>query len=466
MNAEVVAASFRLDWQRTRKPVMWAVLLMLLGAAIAALPGVGAVLGLLIVATGSAAVAGTSMTGMMERLQGRVAWWRTLPASATDLMLGRLLAVASRAVLAALGLFAAWPLLARTEILLPAPSTILVGWMLLTCLLASTMMLVAAVGLRWRVERVLVALFLVVLFADLISNNATEAWLEANAGPLLQHLLELLGSGNAWLVMLPGASLLLASLLVSLWIAVRAVAVAEERTAPGMPVDTPHLTWRGLRYPAMQRQVLLAITMMHLRIAAERMPQQVLFLVVGAIALPYLPESLQYFGATYLPIIAISIPGQLVFRTVEARGSGSLEGWATLPVRRELVAIGAVIAAAILGLLATLLISLVRIAADGEMTVPVALGLWGAITAATSMSNGMAAWFKPRHFVLAMFLGLLAVGGMTVAVMVQLMVGGQALMSMPSWPPIAAGLFGLLLVAPLGGALYGRGLERYELVRR
>jgi hypothetical protein len=47
--------------------------------------------------------------------------------------------------------------------------------------------------------------------------------------------------------------------------------------------------------------------MLQLRLAAERLPQQLAFIVGGVVVLPILPEQLATFAAVYLPIMAVAI---------------------------------------------------------------------------------------------------------------------------------------------------------------
>lgn len=469
MNWRVVRASARLDWQRSRRGTRIGVALIALGSGLAmVLEGGAGLLGVLIALGGFGGVAGTAMTALMERVSGRVAWWRTLPASPQDLMLGRLLAVALRGGLAALALLSVIPLVIRAGAVLPPPAALAAGFVLAGLLIATVMVLMTAIGLRYRLERVMGGLFVIFYGFSLFVEDGIESMIESRALGFAAQVFTMLEGRGAILLFVLATALLAAAILIGVKISCRAIALAEERTVTGAVPDKPLIRWRGLRYPAPIRSVALATMMLQLRLVAERLPQQVLVLVGGALVLRFLPESLRLFVAMYLPIVAFSVAGQLAFRTGTARREGSLEGWATLPVRRELVVLGTVGAAAALALLATVLMVMVRVAAGSPTSWILALGIWGTITGATSLGNGMAAWFKPVH---AFVVGLVAATlffVVVVAVAAQMMVDGAhiGLAALPPVMSLMTGLGGLLLIAPLGGALYGRGLERYERVRK
>lgn len=469
MNWRVVRASARLDWQRTRKATAIGLLISAVGVILATTLDSGPnLIGLLLAVGGTAGIGGTAMTGMMERLNGRVAWWRTLPASRTELMLGRLLAAAFRGMLAALGLLSIIPVAASLDATIPTSLVVLACYLLVALVLASLMVVVTAIGMRYRFERVLLVLFGLVLLQSLIFGDRLDAALEVHGIRLGNDLIALL-SGTGAAPMLAGAVLLFGVALTgAVAIGVRAIAVAEEQTLVRPPVAVGSLGWQGFRYPAPQGSAISATMMMQLRLSAVGLPQKLLILLVGTIALPFLPKGVALWLSFYLPIIALGIPGRLASHTAAARRDGSLEGWATLPASREQVVAGTVAAAAVLGLLATLSMVGMRLAGGADTTWYVTVGMWGSVTAGTAMATGLAAWFKPVHLVVVGFAVLLLGAAVAMLVTIQLMVDGTPL-TLASLPPavsVATGLVGLLLIAPLGGALYGRGLERYELVRK
>ena len=468
MNLRVVRASARLDMQRVRKPTRFGVLLSVAGVAGAILlQGVAAKLSLLLVFGGFGAIAGTALVSMNERKAGRVVWWRTLPATSRDLMLGRLLAVTLRGIVASAGLIGLLPFAARIGITLPAAPVVAACAVTLTLVVSSAMVLIAGVGLRYRVERVLAAGFLVVLLSDVVGGDRLDQATSEYATAFLAHLTT--GSSLAWAMGLLaiGCALLLISLLVGVTIGASAIAIAEAKNVTMSWDEPPRIRWRALRYPAPQRSKLVALTLMHLRVAFEAVPQQLLFLVVGLVLLPYLPGDLRQFAAVYLPMMALAIPAQLPRRTGIARKTGTLEGWVTLPVSRELVSLSTVLAIAILAAIATLMIVLLRISHGTGPSPARVFVLWTGLVAGTSLWNGLAAWLRPRHFVIVTVVGLFVLLAVFGIVLASMAVGGAfASLGIATWVPIAVGCVSLLLLAPLGGALYGRGLERFELERK
>lgn len=468
MNIRVVRASARLDLQRSRKPTRYGVLMSVAGVAgVVVLQGVVAKLSVLLVVAGFGAIAGTALTPMNERRAGRVYWWRTLPADSKDLVLGRLLAVTLRGIVASAGLVALLPVAAGLGINLPALPAIAAGAVTVALVVSSAMVLITGVGLRYRVERVLAVGFLVVLFSDVLVGDRLDQATSEFATTLLAHLTS--GPNLAWIIGLPafGCALLLVSIIVGVTIGARAIATAEEKNVTMSWDEPPRIRWLGLRYPAPQRFKLAALTLMHLRVAFEAVPQQLLFLLVGLVVLPYLAGDLRQFAAVYLPMMALAIPGQLPRRTSVARKTGTLEGWVTLPVRRELISLSAVLAIAILAAIATVMIVLLRINYGTELSPARVFVLWTGLVAGTSLWNGLAAWLKPRHFLIVTVVGLLVLLTVFGVVLASIAVGGVfASLGIPTWLPIAVGCVSLLLLAPLGGALYGRGLERFELERK
>jgi hypothetical protein len=468
VNLRVVRASARLDLQHSRRPTRYGVLMSVAGVAGAVLlHGVVAKLSALLALAGFGAIAGTALAPMNERKAGRVYWWRTLPAGSQDLMLGRLLAVTLRGIVASAGLVALFPLATSVGFDLPAFPAIAAIAVTVALVVSSAMVLITGVGLRYRVERVLAIGFLVVLFSDVLVGDRLDQATSEFAATLLADLTT--GLSFAWVIGLPaiGFSLLLISILVGVTIGARAIAIAEEKTVTMSWDEPPRIRWLGLRYPAPQRFKLAALTLMHLRVAFEAVPQQLLFLIVGLVLLPFLAGDLRQFAAVYLPMMALAIPGQLPRRTSVARRTGTLEGWVTLPVRRELVSLSAVLAIAILAAIATVMIVLLRISYGTELSPARVFVLWTGLVAGTSLWNGLAAWLKPRHFVIVTVVGLFVLLTVFGIVLATTAVGGvfTSLGIMP-WVQIAVGCVSLLLLAPLGGALYGRGLERFELERK
>jgi hypothetical protein len=470
VNWKAVRASARLDFQRNRTGSIRAAIGMDVGIAVAWIgSGVAAMLGVLLaVAGGGGMAAGCAMAAGLERYMGRVAWWRTYPVTPTTLMLGRLLAVAVRGGLLPLVLLAIIPMLRHAGVGMPSVPVVAFLLVVLALVSSGITALLAAVALRYRVERVFIGLFALSFLDSMLLDNRLETALGGSAATFGRWLIAGAEGNTSWQLM--AGAVLIGSVAFALGVMIgsNAITRAEERTVAGPSVDSPRWQWRGLRYPAGMGSAISATLMMQLRLSADRLPQQLVLLVGGALLLPFLPENLASFLGVYLPIIALGIPATLAMRTAAARRDGTLEAWATLPIRREAVVAGTVGAVVLLALLATGIMVGLRVMSDRTMNFALALGLWGSLAGGASLTNGMAAWFKPRHVVWVMLAMFVVVGAVAGVVLVMLLSGGgtTSLASIPPLIVIGAGLCGLLVIAPLGGALYGRGLERFELVRK
>ncbi|HRP07726.1 MAG TPA: hypothetical protein PLL69_04495, partial [Gemmatimonadales bacterium] len=339
-------------------------------------------------------------------------------------------------------------------------------------LLAMGVATVAAGGaLKFKLEYLFLAGIMASFIDDMLFEGGVGEWLEPRVIGFGRRFLDRVGDGE--ITFLLGAAMLIlviAAMLASLvtrW--AYATALDSGPIQPAIRAGgISRFTWRGIRYPAGRRGPVLATMALQLRLAAERMPQQSGLLIAGAIALPFLPASLASFVAIYLPVIAAGIPAGIVGRTAYGKATGSLEGIATLPVPREFVALGTVLAIALAALPATGAIMLIRLGAGHPIPFTTAFAIWGLMAGSISIGNGMAAWFKPRHLAIVAAVAVMVIFALALVLISVTMSPHTATAAAIKLPglALAGGAVGLLLLAPLGGALYGRGLERFELVRK
>lgn len=410
-------------------------------------------------------------TAMRERMMGRVVWWRTLPASRSQLVGGRIIGAGISALLLPVALMPLVVAASRSEFPLPGIRGLVAGFVVIGLLAMAIAVVVTGAALKLKVEYLFLVAIMSSFIDDMVFGGRIGDWIE----PLAKDL------GTRFLAAVDGSQF---SLLVFAALLVLVVAVAlgsllmHWSYATAVDVDRGQLTaaasgisrftWRGVRYPRGRQGAVLAVTWLQLRLVAERLPQQLGLLVAGALVLPWLPETPAHFVAIYLPITALGIPGGIVARTALGKSTGALEGIATLPVARERIAIANVLAIAMATLIATAAVAMLRGSAGSSFSPPMAFAVWGLTTGSVSIGNGMAAWFKPRHFGIVAVVAVCLLAGLTFAMIPFILspqAAGAAAIKLPALA-LGAGLVGLLLLAPLGGALYGRGLERFELIRK
>lgn len=465
MKWRVVRASALLEWRRNASAVLKLLVAIGICGVLAAVGPRPVMLFAMLVAgaVGVVITGGGALTAIRERHLGRVAWWRTVPAPRFELMLGRLLGAGLLGVGFGLGLVPMITVGLREGLVVPAPATL--GLMFVVASISGFGVAAVTTGLalRFRIERALMALFLI----SFLLGDRFEAAMEASLGALGRWVLATADGSVAFVLPVLAAVVAALGLLMGLGLARWGVAAATEEAVTSDVTGISRINWRRIRYPAGQRGPVRSLCMLQLRLAAERLPQQLAFIVGGVVVLPMLPEQWAAFAAIYLPIMAVTIPAAVAGRTATARMSGTIEGLATLPVRREWVVLGTLLATAALALVAVVGVVMLRFAADQAISVVSAFALWGLIAGGSSVANGMAAWFTPRHLPIVMVFGFGAISLAALALLPIVMapMSGGAF-AVPQLLQALVGMIGLLLVAPLGGALYGRGLERFELVRK
>ncbi len=469
MNPGVLLATIRVEWQRSRSLALRLVIAIVAGVVIAAASDGG--LGL--IASTIAGVAGILGIGLgalragTERMAHRVAAWRAIPQPRLVLATGRSLAAASGALLLPLGLVPGLIAAHQAGALLPPAGSLALLGASLTAVAAGLAAVLAGLALRFALGRLFVIAFYLMLADSMLLNDRLETAIAKSLAGIGQRSLEIASAGGgAGLLALAVVWLVVGTVVGALLIA-WAIATAEERDAPTSRLGVLQRNWFRLRYPAGQRHPVVAVGALQARLALERAPGLLALLVAGIVLLPVLPESMATLVRIYLPIFALMIPAGVLSRTMQGRMMGHLEGIATLPVRREAVVMGTVLA---LGILATISVACLAVihAQDGDIISLTGLfGRWGLLTGGLTIGTGMAAWFKPRHLVFILPLAIAAIFGVGIvasAALLRVDIGEVG--SLGPLLPLVGGLIGLAILAPIGGMIYARGLQRFEAVRR
>jgi len=472
MSMRVIRATVRLEWQRS-----WSLASKLL---------IGIAVGGVLAASGSpAAAVGGALVAMVlglvmillgplragtERLTHRVAAWRTVPQPRLLIASARSVAAASQAAVVGVALV---PLALAAGGVPGGPDHIAGPGGMALLLAAASMVagglaaLVTGLASRFPLGRLVVISFYLMLADSMLLNDRLQTAIEGSLKGLGLRLVEITAAGGGAILLGIGVVVLLVGTIAGALLIAWAVATAEERDAPTSRFRALQRDWFRLRYPAGQRHPVFAVAALQARLALERTPGLLALLVAGIVLRPVLPGSIAELVRIYLPIFAVMIPAGVLSRTMQGRMMGHLEGVATLPVRRETVVLGTLLA---LGILATIAVTCLAVihAQDGDIIPLTGLfGRWGLLTGGLAIGTGMAAWFKPRH--LAIILPLAIVLVFTVAI-----VAGAALLridigeagSLGPLLPLVGGLAGLAILVPIGGVIYARGLQRFEVVRR
>lgn len=413
MRGSVALRSFRLEVRRR-----WPLLLFFLagGPALSVVTwwvdGEAAILVVtLAVVLGLIGFAAAWGTVSADRLQGRFDVLRGLPVPLVSVALGRLGLAAIWSGALPLGVSAAVVGLHHAG-QLPLSLLLAARWLLVLWLLAATLaVLLTALTARWPIERWFSSLLAAAYFIGIFA----WPWVGPLVTPHGRALMNWFASRGAEPVAADtaiAASLVL--LAVVWWPAARLLAWGMAVAPSGPPERQAALARRreiDLRsYPRGRRGPVTATAALHLRLALERLPRQLLLLLVGLLVIPWLPETIRAPALIYLRVLAVAVPASVIGRIVIGRTEGLLEPFAALPVRRSAVALGVALAIAFLSLLAALVMSVATaITRGGELDPALVLRTWALLTGSTVFAAGMAAWLRNRTVRIGLGLGAVAV---------------------------------------------------------
>jgi hypothetical protein len=409
VSRNVAIRSFRLEIRRR-----WQMLLffVLTGPALSAaawwLGGDAVILvAMLAVVFGLIGFAASWGTVALDRQHGRFDALRGLPVPLSAMARGRLMLTALWAGTLPLGLSAAIIGLHRAG-QLPLSLSIAVRWLLVLWLLAAALaVLLTALTARWPLERWFSSVFGAGYFIGIFA----WPWLGPLVMPHLQALTGWFASRGADGVAVNAAMAVgLASLAAAWWPATRLLAWGMAVAPSGPPERQAALERRReidpRSYPRGRGSTVTATAALHLRLALERLPRQLLVLVAGLLVIPWLPSTISTPALIYLRVLAVALPASIIGRIMIGRTEGLMEPFAALPVRRSAVALGVALAIAVLALLASLVMSAATaIAGGGELDPLLVTQSWALLTGTTMFATGMAVWLRTRTVRIAIGLG-------------------------------------------------------------
>jgi hypothetical protein len=351
---------------------------------------------------------------------------------------------------------------------LPLSLSIAVRWLLVLWLLAAALaVLLTALTARWPLERWFSSVFGAGYFIGIFA----WPWLGPLVMPHLQALTGWFASRGADGVAVNAAMAVgLASLAAAWWPATRLLAWGMAVAPSGPPERQAALERRReidpRSYPRGRGSTVTATAALHLRLALERLPRQLLVLVAGLLVIPWLPSTISTPALIYLRVLAVALPASIIGRIMIGRTEGLMEPFAALPVRRSAVALGVALAIAVLALLASLVMSAATaIAGGGELDPLLVTQSWALLTGTTMFATGMAVWLRTRTVRIAIGLGGVLLLGLVwllkereSVVFDFLLRAGDALAWWAGRPFVP--LVPLLLGGGIGVLLFTRGLGR------
>jgi hypothetical protein len=271
----------------------------------------------------------------------------------------------------------------------------------------------------------------------------------------------------------PGAVLLLASALVIpvlvFWGAILLYASGLERYR-----HDPNFLGQALgkapkrELAAAGRGALIAVLMLRIRISAEQQWRQVLVLGGLLVAVAIGGEEIRRFAEFYIKVMAVMIPGGVALQLVGARASGYLEGMQQLPHPERTIALGHLLAVAVLAVPGAAIVLVLRAVAGQRVDTVDGLGLWGVYVAGAWAAAVAAVWLKRRHLLLygALPLSLLIITAL-IAGSARTVLVGSAIAD--GFRAVHAALGAALpltiagIIATIGIPIFAKGLANYQV---
>lgn len=462
MNRLQLLAVMRVEWQRGASAFHKAGIflgVLLVGAAV--LPPVPALVGGVVAAlAGCGMLFVALMPAATDRLQGRLASWRTLPVPVATVALGRVVLAVVKAMIVPVGLLPLAVAAGRQEAFALSLAQYVTVFVALALLVGGASALVAGGMHRFRLERLFAGLFMVAIYADLLLGDRLDHW-TAGAGGLVLDWLRGGGAAAGGGVLLLGASAIaaIAGLAAGARLAAWGIRVAEEHDPVTASALSRHRKQAALEYPAGRWSPVGAVTALQLRLASEKLLLRMTLLVGLGVLLPFLGNELYRLGRIYLPLVALAIPGAVAARTMQARTTGDLEALAYLPCGRWVVALGSAAAVAVLAVPATLVVVAVRGGIVGGAGAGGLLAGWALFTGAGVLAVGLAAWTTPVRTVLLAVTAAVALPFVVMAVIpvAPAMLAGATVLG-PFLPVALAVAGGLGVLVPVGMLLHTREL--------
>ncbi|MES2125622.1 MAG: hypothetical protein V4503_13135 [Gemmatimonadota bacterium] len=322
---------------------------------------------------------------------------------------------------------------------------------------------VLAINSRWSLRRLWWIIpgfgLLPQLVLTLFPERLTDA-LQARILDLVNALVETAASpgGLAMLGVLAAALLFASFAGAAMLFASGIERYRFDPTQLGMPLA--RAPRRELR--AMRRGPLLAVMRLRLRVATEQFRRELLVLAVGLVVAAVGPPALRDVARSYVPVLATVLPAGIAFQLFLGRATGSLIGMQQLPVSGRVVALGHLLAIALLALPGAIALQLLRELRGETFSLLALASSWAWLVTLAWLTAAIGLWFKPKYLVgmmLAVFIALAA----GVMLMGDDSLGAIVRVVRTSPRLVGAGLplLAMVVSAVLGVPLFAAALARY-----
>jgi hypothetical protein len=212
---------------------------------------------------------------------------------------------------------------------------------------------------------------------------------------------------------------------------------------------------------------LLAVARLRIRLSLEQQRRQAILLAILLVVMIVGPEEIRDFARIYVRVLAVLLPAGIALQLTQARNTGYLEGLQQLPHPALTVALGHVVAVAVMAVPGAIVLLLGR-AASGRIPGPVeGLMVWGWFVTGAWAAAVLTVWLKAKYLgILAALVAAMLIGGYAIAglqglgVGIGLMVDGFR--QLRDWAGVALPIGAALLVSALGIPLFAHGLRTYQ----
>jgi len=212
---------------------------------------------------------------------------------------------------------------------------------------------------------------------------------------------------------------------------------------------------------------LLAVARLRIRLSLEQQRRQAILLVILLVVMMVGPEELRDFTRIYVRVLAVLLPAGIALQLTQARNTGYLEGLQQLPHPALTIALGHLVAVAVMAVPGAIVLLLGR-AAAGRIPGPVeGLMVWGWFMTGAWLAAVLAVWLKAKYVgILAALVAAMLIGGYALVGLEGVGVGigliADAFKQLEAWAGVALPIGAALLVSALGIPLFAHGLRTYQ----
>ena len=212
---------------------------------------------------------------------------------------------------------------------------------------------------------------------------------------------------------------------------------------------------------------LLAVARLRIRLSLEQQRRQAILLAILLVVMMVGPEELREFAKVYVRVLAVLLPAAIALQLTQARGTGYLEGLQQLPHPAVTVALGHLLAVAVMAVPGAIVLLLGR-AASGNIPGPVeGVMVWGWFVTGAWVAAVLAVWLKAKYLgILAALVAAMLIGGYALVGLQGVGVGIglviDAFRQLKQWAGIMLPIGVAVLVSALGIPLFAHGLRTYQ----